>query len=47
MHKVTCIYCKAVFDRDKEPFTQISPRRYAHEECAKIHYVDKSQEERD
>lgn len=47
MHQVTCVYCKERFDRDKEPFVQVSPRRYAHAECAKIHYVDKSQEEKD
>jgi hypothetical protein len=47
MHIVTCIYCKEKFDRDKEAFIQVSPRRYAHAECAKEHYVDKSQEEKD
>lgn len=33
-HIVTCVYCKKKFDRDKVPFVQISPRRYAHKECS-------------
>lgn len=33
-HKVKCYYCGQVFDRDKEPFVQISARRYAHKECS-------------
>lgn len=33
MHKVKCVYCGKVFDRDKEPFVQISTRRYAHRSC--------------
>lgn len=33
-HIVTCIYCKKKFDRDKYPFVQVSPRRYAHKECS-------------
>ena len=47
MHKVTCVYCKEKFDRDKEPFVQVSAQRYAHEECAKKHYIEKTQEEKD
>ena len=47
MHKVTCVYCKEKFDRDKEPFVQVSAQRYAHAECAKQHYVEKTQEEKD
>ena len=46
-HNVICIYCKEKFDRDKEPFVQVSPRRYAHAECAKDKYIDKTQEEKD
>ena len=46
-HMVKCIYCQSTFNRDKEAFVQISPRRYAHEDCAKIHYVEKSKEEID
>ena len=33
-HPVKCFYCKAVFDRDKEPFVQVSAARYAHKYCA-------------
>lgn len=33
-HIVTCVYCKKKFDRDKIPFVQVSPRRYAHKECS-------------
>jgi len=33
-HIVTCVYCKKRFDRDKLPFVQVSPKRYAHQECA-------------
>lgn len=46
-HYVTCVYCKLRFDRDKEPTTQISARRYAHVECAKKHQKEKTQEEKD
>lgn len=47
MHKVKCLYCSQIFDRDKEPTTQISARRYAHKECAEKHDSNKSQEEKD
>lgn len=47
MHKVTCIYCKKVFDRDKVPFRQISPRRYAHMECALAENNKHSKQEKD
>lgn len=30
---VICFYCKQRFDRDKEPFVQVSSRRYAHKAC--------------
>lgn len=33
IHKVTCIYCKQVFDRDKEEFIKVGTRRYAHKVC--------------
>ena len=46
-HWVTCVYCKERFDRDKEPTTQISARRYAHKECAEKNQKEKSQEEKD
>lgn len=32
-HKVKCVYCEKIFDRDKEEFVKIN-RRYAHKECA-------------
>ena len=34
-HIVTCQYCRKKFDRDKIPFVQISPKRYAHKDCSK------------
>lgn len=46
-HYVTCVYCQTRFDRDKEPTTQISARRYAHKHCAEEHEQNKSQEEKD
>lgn len=46
-HKVTCIYCKKQFDRDKEPTKQVSARRYAHMECWEDHIRNLTQEERD
>ena len=46
-HYVTCVYCGERFNRDKEPTTQVSARRYAHKECAEKHEVNKSQEEKD
>ncbi len=33
-HTVTCVYCKNKFDRDKQPYVQISERRYAHKKCS-------------
>lgn len=32
-HIVTCPYCKARFDRDKEEYALVSARRYAHAAC--------------
>lgn len=32
-HPVTCIYCKQKFDRDVEPYIQISARKFAHQTC--------------
>lgn len=46
-HYVTCVYCGERFNRDKEPTTQISARRYAHKECAEKYEASKSQEEKD
>lgn len=46
-HIVTCVYCKKKFDRDKYPFVQISPRRYAHKECSEGENTRLKQEELD
>ena len=46
-HKVTCVYCKKIFDRDKFPFSQVSNRRYAHKECADRAAANLKQEEKD
>jgi hypothetical protein len=46
-HYVICYYCKERFDRDKEPFTAVSARRYAHQKCAEEHNNSLSQEEKD
>lgn len=46
-HIVTCVYCKKKFDRDKYPFIQISPRRYAHKECSEQENSRLKQEELD
>lgn len=32
-HKVKCCYCGSDFDRDYEPYIQVSARRYAHSKC--------------
>ena len=47
MRKCKCFYCKIEFDRDKEPFEQISERRYAHKSCADQHRIQKTQNEQD
>lgn len=47
MHKVKCVYCKNVFDRDKVPFKQISERRYAHATCAVAAENEKTQADKD
>lgn len=46
-HKVKCIYCQQIFDRDKYPFVQVSSRRYAHKECAEKEQSRLKQEEAD
>lgn len=46
-HIVTCVYCRKKFDRDKFPFVQISPRRYAHKECSEQENSRLKQEEID
>ena len=47
IHKVKCKYCGIVFDRDKEPYEQISERRYAHLKCAIAAKNEKTQAEKD
>ena len=46
-HIVTCQYCRKKFDRDKIPFVQISPKRYAHKDCSKEEDARLKQEEAD
>ena len=46
-HIVTCQYCRKKFDRDKIPFVQISPKRYAHKDCSKEEEARLKQEETD
>ena len=46
-HFVTCKYCGIRFDRDKEPAIEVSPRRYAHKECAERVDAAIPQEEKD
>ena len=46
-HPVICYYCKQKFDRDREPFVQVSAARYAHKACAEKHQVEKTQKEKD
>lgn len=45
MHKVICYYCGETFDRDAEPFVQVTARRYAHAKCSPK--IEISQQERD
>lgn len=46
-HFVTCVYCKCTFDRDVEPTTAVSARRYAHKACADKFLAKKTQDEKD
>ena len=32
-HLAKCKYCGVQFDRDKEPWVEVSARRYAHKVC--------------
>lgn len=47
MHQVKCKFCGETFDRDKEPFKQVSARRYAHLKCAQEYEKNKTKEEKD
>lgn len=44
---VKCKYCNEQFDRNKEPFVEVSARRYAHKACAEKYQQSVSQEELD
>ena len=46
-HKVKCIHCGVIFDRDKYPFVQVSNRRYAHKECSMTEDEKILQQEKD
>jgi hypothetical protein len=46
-HYVKCVYCHERFDRDKEPFVQITNRSYAHKHCANLYQTQKTQDELD
>lgn len=42
-----CKYCNERFDRNSEPFVEVSSRRYAHKACAEKYEASFSQEEKD
>lgn len=44
---VKCKYCGNQFDRNAEPFVEVSPRRYAHKACAEKKDQETPQEEKD
>lgn len=44
---VKCKYCGVQFDRNKEPYIEVSTRRYAHKACAETQKQSLSQEELD
>lgn len=44
---VKCKYCGNQFDRNKEPYVEVSARRYAHKECAEKQRQSISKEELD
>ena len=46
-HFVICRYCNCRFDRDIEPFVEVSARRYAHKSCADKIDAAIPQEEKD
>lgn len=47
MRKCKCYYCGEVFDRDKEPYEQVTAARYAHKRCAEKHAQTLSKNEQD
>ena len=44
---VKCKYCGIQFDRNAEPFVEVSARRYAHKACADKHQAAIPQDEQD
>lgn len=46
-HIVKCKYCNLSFDRDKEPYVQVSGRRYAHPPCYENYLKTQTEEEKD
>jgi hypothetical protein len=44
---VKCKICGEQFDRNSEPFVEVSARRYAHKACAEKKELETSQEEKD
>ena len=44
---VKCKYCGMQFDRNAEPFVEVSARRYAHKACAEKHQAAIPQDEQD
>lgn len=46
-HRVKCVYCGKIFDRDKVACVQVSNRRYAHKECSEGEMQRLSKEELD
>lgn len=44
---VKCKYCGIQFDRNAEPFEEVSARRYAHKACAEKHQAAIPQDEQD
>lgn len=47
MHMVTCVHCRQKFDRDKQPFVEVSTRRYAHPDCHEKHKIEYEQQQKD
>lgn len=46
-HKVKCVFCGLTFDRDKEPYSEVGARRYAHKACFERNESNKTQTEKD
>lgn len=46
-HYAICKYCGIKFDRDKEPWIEVSSKRYAHKACSEKVQAEIPQEEKD